>query len=68
MICICLYTYFVWFKYTRKIFIWQEEMLADALRFARSIDCFLLQEIGITRVVITTESDAEGKNNEIGQK
>lgn len=38
------------------------------LSFARSIDPVVPQEVTITRVAITTESDAEEKNTEFGQK
>ena len=38
------------------------------LGFARSIDPVISQEVTITRVAITTEKDAENKNNEIGRK
>jgi CRISPR-associated protein Csd2 len=38
------------------------------LSFARSIDPVVTQEVSITRVAITTESDAEEKNNEMGSK
>jgi CRISPR-associated protein Csd2 len=38
------------------------------LGFAKSIDPIVPQEITITRVAITTESDAEGKNTEMGRK
>lgn len=38
------------------------------LGFAKSIDPIIPQEITITRVAITTESDAEGKNTEMGRK
>ena len=38
------------------------------LGFARSIDPVLPQEITITRIAITTESDAERKNTEMGRK
>lgn len=38
------------------------------LSFARSIDPVLPQEITITRTAITTESDAERKETEIGRK
>ena len=38
------------------------------LGFARSIDPILPQEITITRVAITTESDAERKRTEMGRK
>ena len=38
------------------------------LGFARSIDPVMPQEVTITRVAITTESDAEGKNTEMGRK
>lgn len=38
------------------------------LGFARSVDRILPQEISITRVAITTEADAEKKNNEMGRK
>lgn len=38
------------------------------LGFARSIDPILPQEITITRVAITTESDAERKGTEMGRK
>ncbi|WEV53574.1 type I-C CRISPR-associated protein Cas7/Csd2 [Bifidobacterium sp. ESL0704] len=38
------------------------------LGFSRSIDPVIPQEITITRVAITTEADAEKKNNEIGRK
>lgn len=36
--------------------------------FARSVDPILPQEITITRVAITTESDAENKGTEMGRK
>lgn len=36
--------------------------------FAKSVDPIIPQEITITRVAITTESDAEGKNTEMGRK
>ena len=36
--------------------------------FARSVDPVLPQEITITRVAITTESDAESKDTEMGRK
>ena len=36
--------------------------------FARSIDPVVSQEVTITRVVITTEKDAENKNTEMGRK
>lgn len=36
--------------------------------FARSIDPIISQEVTITRVAITTEKDAEGKNTEMGRK
>ena len=38
------------------------------LSFARSIDPVVPQEITITRVAVTTESDAEKKNTEMGRK
>jgi CRISPR-associated protein Csd2 len=38
------------------------------LGFAKSIDPIIPQEITITRVAITTESDAERKNTEMGRK
>ena len=38
------------------------------LGFARSIDPIVCQEVTITRVAITTESDAEKKNTEMGRK
>ena len=38
------------------------------LGFARSIDPILPQEITITRTAITTETDAEKKNTEMGRK
>ena len=38
------------------------------LGFARSIDPILPQEIGITRIAITTEKDAQNKNTEMGRK
>lgn len=38
------------------------------LGFARSVDPILPQEITITRVAITTESDAEKKSTEMGRK
>ena len=38
------------------------------LGFARSIDPILPQEIGITRVAITTEKDAQNKKTEMGRK
>lgn len=38
------------------------------LGFARSIDQIMPQEITITRVAITKETDAEGKNTEMGRK
>lgn len=38
------------------------------LGFARSIDPIVPQEVTITRVAITTETDAESKNNEMGNK
>ena len=38
------------------------------LGFARSIDPILPQEVTITRAAITTEEDAEKKNNEMGRK
>ncbi len=36
--------------------------------FSRSIDPIVSQEIGITRVAITTEKDAENKKTEMGRK
>ncbi len=36
--------------------------------FSRSIDPIIPQEIGITRVAITTEKDAENKKTEMGRK
>ena len=38
------------------------------LGFARSIDPIMQQEVTITRIAITTESDAEGKGTEMGRK
>lgn len=38
------------------------------LSFARSVDPIVAQEVTITRVAITTEADAEKKNNEMGSK
>lgn len=38
------------------------------LGFARSIDPIMPQEVTITRIAITTESDAEQKETEMGQK
>ena len=38
------------------------------LGFARSVDPILPQEVTITRVAITTESDAEKKDTEMGRK
>lgn len=38
------------------------------LGFARSVDPIIPQEVTITRVAITTESDAEKKNTEMGRK
>ena len=38
------------------------------LGFARSIDPIISQEVTITRVAITTEEDAAGKNTEMGRK
>ena len=38
------------------------------LTFARSVDPIIPQEVTITRVAITTEADAEKKNNEMGRK
>lgn len=38
------------------------------LSFARSVDPILPQEVTITRVAITTESDAENKGTEMGRK
>jgi CRISPR-associated protein Csd2 len=38
------------------------------LGFARSIDPVMPQEISLTRVAITTEKDAENKQNEMGRK
>lgn len=38
------------------------------LGFAKSVDPIIPQEITITRVAITTESDAEDKNTEMGRK
>ena len=38
------------------------------LGFARSVDPVVPQEISITRVAITTEADAESKNNTMGNK
>lgn len=38
------------------------------LGFSKSVDPIVPQEITITRVAITTESDAEKKNNEMGSK
>lgn len=38
------------------------------MTFAKSIDPIISQEIAITRVAITTEKDAEGKNTEMGRK
>lgn len=38
------------------------------LGFARSIDPIISQEVTITRVAITTESDAENKKTEMGRK
>jgi CRISPR-associated protein Csd2 len=36
--------------------------------FARSIDPIMPQEVGITRIAITTEKDAQVKNTEMGRK
>lgn len=36
--------------------------------FAKSIDPIVPQEVTITRVAITTENDAQGKNTEMGRK
>ena len=38
------------------------------LGFSRSIDQIVPQEVGITRVAITTEKDAENKKTEMGRK
>lgn len=38
------------------------------LGFAKSIDPIITQEISITRVSLTTEKDAESKNNTMGRK
>lgn len=38
------------------------------LSFARSVDPIVQQEISITRIAITTETDAEKKSNEMGNK
>lgn len=38
------------------------------LGFARSVEPIIPQEVTITRVAITTESDAEKKSNEMGRK
>ncbi|QKO31111.1 type I-C CRISPR-associated protein Cas7/Csd2 [Caproicibacterium lactatifermentans] len=38
------------------------------LSFSRSVDPVIAQEISITRVAISTEDDAEKKNNEMGSK
>ena len=38
------------------------------LGFSRSVDPIVPQEIGITRVAITTEKDAENKKTEMGRK
>jgi len=38
------------------------------LGFARSVDPIVPQEVTITRIAITTESDAEKKNTEMGRK
>lgn len=38
------------------------------LGFAKSVDPIVPQEVTITRVAITTESDAEGKSTEMGRK
>lgn len=38
------------------------------LGFAKSVDPIVSQEVTITRVAITTESDAEGKSTEMGRK
>ena len=38
------------------------------ITFARSIDPVVQNEVTITRVAITTEADAEKKNNEMGKK
>lgn len=38
------------------------------LSFARSVDPIVSQEVSITRVAISTEDDAEKKNNEMGTK
>lgn len=38
------------------------------LSFARSVDPVVPQEVTITRVAITTEADAKGKNTEFGRK
>lgn len=38
------------------------------LTFARSVDPIIPQEITITRIAITTETDAEKKNTEMGRK
>lgn len=38
------------------------------LGFARSIDSIVPQEVTITRVAITTETDAENKGTEMGRK
>ena len=38
------------------------------ISFARSVDPIFSQEIGITRVAITTEEDAKKKETEIGRK
>lgn len=38
------------------------------LGFARSVDPIISQEVTITRVAITTESDAENKKTEMGRK
>lgn len=38
------------------------------LSFAQSVDPIIVQEVSITRVAITTESDAENKKTEMGNK
>ena len=38
------------------------------LSFSRSVDPIVQQEVSITRVAITTETDAERKSNEMGNK
>lgn len=38
------------------------------INFARSIDPIVTQEIGITRIAITTEADAQNKETEMGRK